>query len=132
MKLERCRDQPSKALDEFYGSLAASDHPESKSTGEAMLALLARLRMLDDPRQVWGLTSHYRLCLLARNTYQSPWYVIIIAISETLFAIEQFVGDHQDYERVQVGSLDAAVTAILRAMDQSCGWAGEADVVPAG
>ena len=47
-----------------------------------MLDWIARLRALPDDRHVYGLTSHYRLCLLSQDTYASPWYLIITASDE--------------------------------------------------
>ena len=120
MKLERCRDQPSKTLDEFYSAVAASDDPDGKACGAAMLAIIARLRALDDSREVCGLTSHLRLCLLASDR-SSPWYVIVFAAHAHLIAVECLVGDDQ-YDRIEVSNLDDAVAEILRAMDRSGGW----------
>jgi hypothetical protein len=121
MKLERCRDQPSETLEEHYDQLVASDDPQSRAMGRAMIALIARLRQLDDSREVFGLTSHFQLCLLAQDTYRSPWYVKFIARDEHFVAIERRITD-DDYERIEVSSLDAAVTEIVRAMDLTGGW----------
>lgn len=43
-----------------------------------MLRLLPGLEELCAQHQVWGLTSHHNLCLLAADDWRSPWLVIVI------------------------------------------------------
>lgn len=80
MKLVRCKDQAHASLEEFYGATEAG--------GQAMLRLILRLRAIPDQRCVWGLTSIGRLCLLAADTYESPWFVVIGALDERNYFIE--------------------------------------------
>ena len=77
MQLERCTEQRD-TLDAFYAEVVAHD----ASTGQAMIDLIARLRDLDHPNRVWGLTSHTRLCLLAADDSSTPWYVIASALDK--------------------------------------------------
>ena len=72
MHLTRCKDQKHATLEEFYGEVAASDEPVTRKGGEVMLDWIARLRALPDAKIVYGLTSHYRLCLLSQDTHLSP------------------------------------------------------------
>jgi hypothetical protein len=44
-----------------------------------MLRLLPTLAEFCKPFQVWGLTSHYDLWLLAEDDWRSPWLVYISA-----------------------------------------------------
>ena len=92
-----------------------------------MLDLIARLRALPDDRQVWGLTSHERLCLLATDSSASPWYVIVAALDSQNIFIEYLVpGDSAPwpnaYMRGEARSHDDAVRMIVTAMNESRGW----------
>ena len=91
MVLTRCKDQSRSTLEEFYGDLR--DSPQAKGN-QAMLNLIARLRSLSDDRRVWGLTSMGRLCLLAKDTYQSPWFVIIGVLDQSNYFIEYLMAAH--------------------------------------
>jgi hypothetical protein len=127
MDLQRCKDQPSKTLDEFYEEIATSDEEFNRTSGKLMLALISRLRALPDERCVWGLTSLHRLCLLAHDTYKSPWFVIVFAADPGSYSIEYLmpaaVAPWPD-ARVQgeARSEDEAIRMILVAMERSEGW----------
>lgn len=126
MQLERCSDQPSRSLDGFYAEHARSDHDGTRDIGRAMCSLIARLRALPDERRVYGLTSHYRLCLLAEDTSASPWYVIFVAVDSRVF-VEYLMSVHdapwpRACVRGEASSEDEAVAMILTAMDRSGGW----------
>ena len=90
-----------------------------------MLDLLARLRALPDDKTVFGLTSLSRLCLLAEDTYRSPWFVIIGALDQRHYYVEYLVPrvKPQDYAKGEARSLNAAVAMIVAAMEKSEGWA---------
>jgi len=64
MHLTRCKDQPNHTLDEFYTEASQSQSSATREIGKTMLELLASLRALPNERRVYGLTSHYHLCLL--------------------------------------------------------------------
>ncbi len=127
MHLIRSQDQKSKTLDEFYTEISEHDHPVDRESGEAMLDLISRLRALPDERSVYGLTSHYRLCLLAQDTWRSPWFVIISALNKSEYFVEYLMPERiapwpQAYVRGEAHSEDEAVRMILTAMDKSEGW----------
>lgn len=127
VRLERCKDQPSATLDEFYEKIAGHESHVDREGGRAMLALITRLRGLSDDRRVWGLTSLYRLCLLAQDTYRSPWYVIVSALDRNNYFIEYLMPPAlapwpAAYVRGEAGSEDEAVQMILSALDRSEGW----------
>ena len=128
MHLTRSQDQKSKTLDEFYTEISDSEHPVDREGGKAMLDLIARLRALPDDRQVYGLTSHYRLVLLAEDNYQSPWFVIISALDSRNYFVEYLMPKaitpwkQSAYVRGEVRSEDEAVEMIVIAMEKSEGW----------
>ena len=127
MHLERCKDQQSQTLDQFYERIANSGIESDRTRGNAMLALIARLRALPDERCVWGLTSLHRLCLLAHDTYKSPWFVIVVASDPSLYYIEYLMPAAvapwlHAYVQGEARSEDDAIRMILIAMERSEGW----------
>lgn len=127
MHLTRCREQKSKTLDEFFENISEQDHIVSREGGKAMLDLMARLRALPDSRQVYGLTSHHQLCLLAADTSESPWFVIICALNKGNYFIEYLMPDDvapwpRAYVRGEARSEDDAVKMVVTAMEKSEGW----------
>jgi hypothetical protein len=131
MILERCRDQKSTTLDEFYGELAGGSSHVTREGGAAMLKLIAALRAQHDDRRVWGLTSNYRLCLLAEDTYTSPWYVIVSALDQRNLFVEYLMPRRdapwdRAYVKGEARSVDEAVHLVLIAMDRCEGWKSRA------
>jgi hypothetical protein len=127
MHLTRCKDQKHATLDEFYGEVAASREPVTRKGGEVMLDWIARLRALPDGRHVYGLTSHYRLCLLSQDSYTSPWFVIISALDERNLYVEYLMPEHEApwphaYVRGEARSIDDAVRMVVTAMEKTGGW----------
>jgi hypothetical protein len=80
--LKRASCQPSRSLEEDYAEFAAlpPENPLSQ-VGKQMLTLLPLLSEALANRDIWALTSHARLCLLARDDWESPWLVQIEALS---------------------------------------------------
>ncbi len=127
MHLTRCRDQKSRTLDEFYGELIQSDEPVTREGGKTMLALIRRLRLLPIEQRVFGLTSHYRLCLLAQDSAETPWFVIAAALDERNYFVEYLMPERiapwpRAYVRGEAHSEDEAVQMILTGMEKSEGW----------
>jgi hypothetical protein len=125
MQLIRCQDQKSETLDEFYTGISL--HEGFEKNGVAMLDLINRLRALSDNRQVFGLTSLDRLCLLAEDTWESPWYVIIAAHDKTMYWVQYLMPEQlapwpDAYVTGEARSEDDAVQMILIAMEKSEGW----------
>lgn len=128
MKLTRCHDQNKQTLEEFYTELSHHENVVCREGSKAILDLLPRLRALQNQYQVFGLTSHLRLCLLAQDTHQSPWYVIISALDKRNFSVEYLLPSHacpwpRAYVRGETGSEDEAVQMIEIAIQNSEGWA---------
>jgi hypothetical protein len=92
-----------------------------------MLSLLARLRALHDPRQIWGLTSNDHLCLLARNDPTSPRFVTIAATNTRHYFIEYLMPQRlapwpNAIVCGEAHTEDTALQMILTAMEKSEGW----------
>jgi hypothetical protein len=127
MQLTRCQDQKRQTLDEFYSDPAKSTDPVSHEGCKAMLDLIARLRAVPDERTVYGLTSLYRLCLLADDTWKSPWFVIISALDKRNYHVEYLMPENvapwpRAYVRGEARSEDEALQMIMTAMENSKGW----------
>lgn len=127
MHITGCQDQKSQTLEEFYTEVSRQGSVVCREGGKAMLGILARLRALPDERRVFGLTSHHRLCLLAQNTYRSPWFVIISALDSRNFYVEYLMPDRiapwpHAYVKGEARSEDDAVQMIVTAIESSEGW----------
>ena len=127
MHLLGCQDQKKQPLDEFYTEVKHWEKTVSREVCRVMLSLIARLRALPDERRAFGLTSHLRLCLLAQDTWKSPWYVIISALDSRNYTVEYLVPPavapwEHAYVRGEARSEDEAVKMILTAMERSEGW----------
>ncbi len=125
--LTRCHDQKSKTLDEFYADLSVSEEPVTRQIGQTMLSLLSRLRALPAGRQVWGLTSHYRLALLASDSWETPSFVTVVALDERNYFVEYLMPERiapwpRAYVRGEARSEDEAVQMIQTGMEKSEGW----------
>ncbi len=125
MQITRCHDQASRALEEVY---RGTTNP--LTLGAAMLDLLDRLRSLPDDRRVFGLTSHYHLCLLAADTYRSPWFVKFLALDKQNYFVEYLMPKQLApwpgaYVCGEARSAERAVQMILIAMEKSEGWSRE-------
>jgi hypothetical protein len=127
MHLTRSQDQKSKTLDEFYTEISQHDHPVDREGGKAMLDLICRLRALPDERRLYGLTSHYRLCMRAQDTPDAAWFVIISALDKRNYYVEYLMPERlapwpDAYVRGEARSEDDAVQMIVKAMEKSEGW----------
>ena len=85
------------------------------------------LGALPDGRRVFGLTSHYTLCLLAKNSYESSWFVRIIASGPQDSVVEYLMPERiaprpNAYVRGEARSEEQAVQMVLTSMDESEGW----------
>jgi len=92
-----------------------------------MLDLIRRLKALPDAYEVYGLTSHARLGLLAGDSYKSPAFVIVSALNHRSFVIEYLMPPSSApwrgaYVHGRAQSEDEAVRMIEIAMEHSEGW----------
>jgi hypothetical protein len=128
MPLRRISDQKSQTIEEFFQQLVEEqkDIPW-KTSGKVMLELIERLNNLFKEEVIWCLTSLYRLVLLAEDSWQSPWYIIISCYESGEFIIEYLIPDSEkpwDGARVCGGatSINQLEKYILIAMQNSGGW----------
>lgn len=137
MKLTRCTAQKT-SLETFYNELYESY--KGAPLGESALAYLdviAELRNHPATYEVWGLTSHHRLILLAEDDYESLWYVICEIHSMPRYENWKHhdLVYHVSFELPEVtspwsrgtilgiaSSLEEAVQLIILAMKESKGW----------
>jgi hypothetical protein len=76
---------------------------------------------------LFGLTSHYRLCLRAQDTPEAAWFVIVSALDKWNYYVEYLMPQSMApwpgaYVRGEARSEDEAVKMILTAMEKSEGW----------
>lgn len=114
MRIERCSDQP-----ETVGGFL---HP--LGAGAAMVDFIGRLRSLPDDQELWGLTSHFQLVLLDKDTFRSPWRVLISAIDANNYWIEYLMPEGEApwpnaYVKGNCRSAEQAVQMTLTALDRS-------------
>lgn len=128
MQLTQCRDQKRPpTLEAYFAELGDSIAPSMRAACRVMQDLVVRLRALPNDWCVYGLTSHYRLCLLSVDSYDSPWWVTIAALNAQSIAVDYLVPAHMapwPGARTcgQAQSTEAAVSMIQIAMEASGGW----------
>ena len=88
MQIKRCKDQKGETLEEFYTGSSCDSNDGLHISNKAMLSLLKGLENQTFDKNIYGLTSMNRLCLLAENDWESPWYVIISALDDKNYYIE--------------------------------------------
>jgi hypothetical protein len=124
MPIIRCSDQNNQTLGQFYSD---SDDQQTREIGAAMLSIIKLLDTKFKETTIFGLTSLYRLNLLANDTYKSPWYVSFITDGKN-FYIDYLVPESQQpwkHARIsgEAESFEQAYKYILIAMTKSGGWA---------
>lgn len=124
MPIIRCSDQKHATLGQFYTD---GDDQQTLDMGARMLSLINLLDTKFKNTTIFGLTSLYRLNLLASDTYKSPWYVCF-ATDGRIFYIDYLVPESEQpwkYARVsgEAETLEQAYKYILIAMTKSEGWA---------
>jgi hypothetical protein len=100
---------------------------DCRRLGEKMLRLIDRLEVLPDERRVYGMTSHFSLCLLAEHDYLSPTFVVITPSVLQRYDIEYLMPERlapwpHAYVKGVASSVDEAVEMVLIAMEKSEGW----------
>lgn len=127
MPLKRASCQPSATLEGFYEELAASTDSVSSGSGKQMLSLLPMLTETCADINVWGLTSHAHLWLLASDNWTTPWLVSVTAFSGVGYRVQYRMpaADAPWPEALVEGTAPdeaAACRLILIAMKRSGGW----------
>ena len=127
MPIKRASCQPSKSLEAFYEDLAASTDSVTSSIGRQMLVLLPMLAEVCAPFEVWGLTSHESLWLLAADDPSSAWLVSVTALPGQGYYIHYRMAEIDapwSHALVQGRAPDEADACrlVLIAMKRSRGW----------
>lgn len=127
MAVVRASSQASGSIEAFYQELAASKDSMTAAIGAGMLLLLPGLSEVCAAHEVWGLTSHYGLWLLAADDYTSPWLVFVIAYPGTNYKVRYRMTEADQHwpDALVVGSrmeMAEALRMIRVAMKRSGGW----------
>jgi hypothetical protein len=125
MPLKRISDQKSKTIEEFYTELAESSDEVSRQIGKATLELIDGLNRFFVNETIWCLTSLYRMVLLTRDDWRSPWNVIISWSGPSQFSVQYLIpNDKADNESQTLHSftLNRTMIDVFKAMKSSGGW----------
>lgn len=124
MSIRRESSQTSASLEGFYEELLESEH--DSQIGTAMLAFLRAFDERFPDRQVWGLTSHYQLWLLACDDWRSPWLVSVIGNASEFSVEYRMPSDEAPWAdalvRGSAPDLRRALDLVAVAMERSGGW----------
>lgn len=123
MPIIRCSDQKHATLEQFYTD---GDDKQTLAMGAKMLSLIKLSDTKFKDTTIFGLTSLYRLNLLATDTYKSPWFVCV-ATDGQIFYIDYLMPEsNQPWADARVSgqaeSLEQAFKYMLIAMTKSEGW----------
>jgi len=77
MTLRRASWQGPATLDDEYRAFEKLPNTHLAGAGTQMLRLLPHLDEACSDLDVWGVTSHERLCLISTDADDAPWLVII-------------------------------------------------------
>jgi len=132
MPIIRCSDQKGQSLEEFYSEKRT--HKDSLEIANVMLSIIDLLNREFSNTTIFGLTSIYHLNLLAHNSYQTDWYVSIIALDERNYHIEYLMPENKrpwSYAKVKgdAKSLEEAMKFISIGMYESNGWPGNEELL---
>lgn len=96
-----------------------------------MLELLPGLEKVCNDRVVWGLLSHYSLCLLSRRDFRARPHVVVVADSSGYRVSYKMHPDDAPWPIATVeGHTDSSAEAaklVAIAMDRSGGWSSDED-----
>ena len=131
MPIIRCSEQTRQTLEGFYTELISSEDSTSVSMGTAMLRVLKLINETFKETTIFGLTSHYRLYLLNKDSSRSPWYISLIGIREYRITYLMPI-DKQPWPNATIEgeakSLDELKNFIIIAMTESEGWPNNSEL----
>ena len=128
MPLKRSSEQPNKTLIEFYNELTSLDHTNVESfIGRSMLSFIEMVNQTFKETELFGLTSHYRLILKAKDLPGGDWLVTISCYGTKEFEINYLMPDDISpwkFARVHglASNLEIAKKYLIIAMTNSRGW----------
>ncbi|UOG73412.1 hypothetical protein MTX78_14900 [Hymenobacter tibetensis] len=135
MPFVRSQSQPSQTLESFYQELLVPDNTwETIQIGNAMLALIERVKQQFVTTPLWGLTSHYHLLLQDQPYYNASdnWGVLVIG-NQSGYRIEYCRPKITPLEatvlvRGQASTTTEALAYIAVALIESGGWQSTSEI----
>jgi len=132
MQLITCKDQARCPFDQYYDKSKDSSNLLVRLEVKAMIDLVASLRALPDDREIYVLTSHFRLCLLPKDTGAPPWPVIISALCDHEYYVnyrlpENFAPWRAAEVTGTAHSAEEAARWAIIAMEKSGAWNGNGE-----
>ena len=121
-------DQPRKTLVEFYQELLKDDSPfASKQIGKTMLDFIEMVNNTFQHTTLYGLTSHYRLVIQAKDSWESDWYIIVYCHGDSKIQFEYqmkyIISPWKDAViRGQADTIEEAKNYLIIAMTECGGW----------
>ena len=125
MPVKRSKSQQQQSLTEFYTE--NSDETINNSIGEVMLKWIDRLNSELPDIEIWGLTSLYRLVLMATETYEGEWSVIIFG-TENNYRVDYLIPKEENspwqnaYITGTTTDFEEALKMSLIAIENSRAW----------
>ncbi len=102
-------------------STSGSRHASWEQAATMMLALLPKLEALFAEREVWGLVSHHRLCLLSQRDFRGRRHASV-STDFRGYTIS-YLAPHDETEVSEtVATESEAVARLAAAVEQSQGW----------
>ncbi len=134
MSITRNSNQKSQTLEEFYLELTKEDNKiTTVNIGNAMLLFIDMINQTFKETQIWGLTSHYRLVIQAKDDWKSDWYIIVNCIGNNEYYFEYLMpADKRPWEHATVRGVARSITEakkyLLISMNECGGWSGNSEL----
>ena len=134
MPIKRSSAQAGQTLEEFYSDLTKEGNKITTiDTGKSMLLFIDMINKIFRETMIWGLTSHYRLVIQAKEQWNSDWYVIVYCIGTHEYYFEYLMPlEKRPWPYATVNgtaqSLNEAKNYLLIAMVESEGWMNNSEL----
>jgi len=127
MTLRRASWQGPAALDDEYRAFEKLPNKNLAGAGTQMLRLLPLLYEACSGLDVWGITSHERLCLIATDAHDAPWLVVIEPVPGDEYEIRFRLPDSEapwDHAMVwgRATNPEDACRMVRTGIERSRGW----------
>ena len=126
MAINNSKSQPNKSLIEFYSEAATDSDFITSEIGKTMIKWIQEIERKLPDLQIWGLTSHYRLVLMATETHTGDWSVILIG-QEGHYRVDYLIPlDEAPWENAYITgettTFDKAMEMTLVGIEKSGAW----------
>lgn len=122
MPITRCSDQKSQTLATFYKEWAEDKNPISSEIGKSMILIIDFINETFSETIIYGLTSHANLLLLAKDSYQNPWFVVLISDGKEFHIEYRTESSEHDIIKKVTDSFEEFKKHLIIAMHHSQGW----------